>query len=327
MSSRYEELLERLLNDESVDDMSPESRMEACLMALIKKGGGGGSGQDIASIARGLTVVENGVSSIGSYEFSESYNLETVWCPNVVTVEDKAFYDCEELRNVYLPNATTIGNSVFRNNYYIKRIDLPSAVEIGSYNFYDTVELDTLYLPKIERFGSYFHNCDCLKIVVFGNAEKVCELIGDAADRSVGIGGYTFCHIYVPRVMFEKYKTDTAWVDYTNRGRIRIIEDYSIDGTVTGEIDRSKALQHTITIDGKEYQVIAGMTWEEWINSEYNVDGWVINSNDNYIYTNLDSNSPLCYYDGSRNYTEKASYVISATFPGENNSYSFKEVE
>lgn len=30
----------------------------------------------------------------------------------------------------------------------------------------------------------------------------------------------------------------------------------------------------TFTIDGIEYQAEEGMTWEEWCNSEYNVDGF-----------------------------------------------------
>ena len=32
----------------------------------------------------------------------------------------------------------------------------------------------------------------------------------------------------------------------------------------------------TLTIDGVEYQYEEGMTWEEWVNSEYNIDGYII---------------------------------------------------
>jgi hypothetical protein len=32
----------------------------------------------------------------------------------------------------------------------------------------------------------------------------------------------------------------------------------------------------TFTVDGVEYQAIEGMTWEEWVNSDYNIDGYII---------------------------------------------------
>lgn len=36
----------------------------------------------------------------------------------------------------------------------------------------------------------------------------------------------------------------------------------------------------TFTIDGTTYQAIDGMTWEEWVNSEYNVNqGYFLSSN------------------------------------------------
>ena len=40
----------------------------------------------------------------------------------------------------------------------------------------------------------------------------------------------------------------------------------------------------TFTIDGVEYQAEEGMTWEEWINSEYNTDGFYISEKYNYKY-------------------------------------------
>jgi N-acyl-D-aspartate/D-glutamate deacylase len=49
-----------------------------------------------------------------------------------------------------------------------------------------------------------------------------------------GIVGY----VYVPRALVNAYKTATNWSTYANY--IRAIEDYSIDGTVTGELDETK---------------------------------------------------------------------------------------
>jgi len=38
----------------------------------------------------------------------------------------------------------------------------------------------------------------------------------------------------------------------------------------------------SFTIDGTSYQGVEGMTWEEWVNSEYNISNYVIGDN-NYI--------------------------------------------
>lgn len=35
----------------------------------------------------------------------------------------------------------------------------------------------------------------------------------------------------------------------------------------------------TFTIDGTTYQAIDGMTWGEWVNSEYNTGGFSISNN------------------------------------------------
>jgi hypothetical protein len=37
----------------------------------------------------------------------------------------------------------------------------------------------------------------------------------------------------------------------------------------------------TFTIDGSEYQAEEGMTWADWVNSEYNTDGYYIGDYDN----------------------------------------------
>ena len=45
-----------------------------------------------------------------------------------------------------------------------------------------------------------------------------------------------------------------------------------------------KILYHAGT-EFKEYNATPGMTWEEWVNSDYNIDGYVINKYDNVIST------------------------------------------
>ena len=52
----------------------------------------------------------------------------------------------------------------------------------------------------------------------------------------------------------------------------------------------------TFTIDGDEFQAEEGMTWSEWLNSSYNINGFIIGGRG---ITQLDHNDALCYHDDS----------------------------
>lgn len=76
-------------------------------------------------------------------------------------------------------------------------------------------------------------------------------------------------------------------------------------GTVTGGLssyaDAINALfLITFTIDNVEYKAKKDMTWEDWVNSEYNIDGYIINSVNNGIYTG--SSYFICHEDATDGY-------------------------
>lgn len=48
----------------------------------------------------------------------------------------------------------------------------------------------------------------------------------------------------------------------------------------------------TFTIDGDEFQAQEGMTWNEWLNSSYNINGFIIGGRG---ITRLDHKDKLCY--------------------------------
>jgi hypothetical protein len=45
-------------------------------------------------------------------------------------------------------------------------------------------------------------------------------------------------YVYVPRSLVDSYKSATNWSTYANQ--FRALEDYTVDGTITGELDESK---------------------------------------------------------------------------------------
>jgi hypothetical protein len=45
-------------------------------------------------------------------------------------------------------------------------------------------------------------------------------------------------YIYVPAARVNNYKSATYWKDYA--AQIRALEDYTVDGTITGALDPNK---------------------------------------------------------------------------------------
>ena len=50
--------------------------------------------------------------------------------------------------------------------------------------------------------------------------------------------GTDSCYIYVPRALVNDYKAATTWAQYADK--FRALEDYTVDGTTTGELDTTK---------------------------------------------------------------------------------------
>jgi hypothetical protein len=72
----------------------------------------------------------------------------------------------------------------------------------------------------------------------------------------------------------------------------------------------------TFYIDNKEYQYEKGMTWEEWINSQYNTDNFVFYGNV------IKNNGYRC--DGLYVYTNgRHIYVEGTDYIDEKNTYKF----
>ena len=153
---------------------------------------------------------DNTITSIGNYAFALCTQLASVDCPNVTKIGNTALSSCSSLTSVSLPAATTIDGGGFSFCGQLKIADLPSAASIGN---------------------SAFANCGNLKAIILRNT-SVC-ILGSGVfvnDSSV--------YIYVPAALVDTYKAATNWSDHASK--IRALEDYTVDGTVTGELDPTK---------------------------------------------------------------------------------------
>ena len=174
-------------------------------------------------------------------------------------IKDGAFEGCANLATVNLPNLIRInGNNAFQNSGLVS-INLPSAVDLGIYTFRNCTKLVSAVFPKATKiFRNSMENCTSLRTVDFGSkiiiaeqlfwrdsaftalilrSEDMCPLIHTDAFDGTPIANGTG-HIYVPRALIEDYKVAANWSTYASQ--FRVLEDYTVDGTTTGELDESK---------------------------------------------------------------------------------------
>jgi hypothetical protein len=109
-----------------------------------------------------------------------------------------------------------VGYSAF---HYCKRLAsaiFPAATKIGNLAFYACAELKTLVLRK---------------------SDSICTLASYTALNDTPIRSGTG-YIYVPSSLIETYKTAPQWSTYA--AQFRALEDYTVDGTITGDLDPNK---------------------------------------------------------------------------------------
>ena len=145
--------------------------------------------KDVTENNFGLINLNNSASFVYSGVFSENNQLQTVYLPNCVTVNNWAFAYCRNLTSVNLPICTTFsGNNQFYYNvslsqiyvpllknvpnyafgecYNLKSIDLPEATYIGSSAFYRCSSLSQINIPKVSVISQYaFSGCNSLKSI------------------------------------------------------------------------------------------------------------------------------------------------------------------
>ena len=167
-------------------------------------------------IDRSITeIADNYATQIGRHAFLGCSQLIKVDFPMVLSIDDSAFCNCAKLTTVNFPLVTSIKSYAFEGCRAITTADFPLVTSIGSSAFYKCSALTTLILRS-------------------GNTCTLSSVYG-LADTTVASGtGY----IYVPRALVYTYKAATNWSTYA--AQFRALEDYTVDGTITGELDSTK---------------------------------------------------------------------------------------
>ena len=161
----------------------------------------------------------NSIDVLGDDAVTDSIIDRTIssYADDTVTIiGQNAFMYCTALTSVALPAVTTIQSSAFSYCSALTKVDLAAVTTIKNNTFNYCSNFDTLILR---------------------NEETVVTLENKAAFYSTKLysgNGY----IYVPRALIDSYKTASQWSNFANQ--FRALEDYTVDGTITGELDPTK---------------------------------------------------------------------------------------
>lgn len=158
-------------------------------------------------------LVDDRIKTVGTNAFTLIPDLKKVELPNVTKIEESSFLGCSKLVDVSFPNLEHMSNNALRECTSLQCLDLPKLTYFGGWGLYGSTAFKTLILR---------------------NENVVCTIANGAAFNGTLIASGTG-YIYVPRALLDSYKSATHWS--THASQFRALEDYTMDGTITGEFN------------------------------------------------------------------------------------------
>lgn len=188
-------------------------------------------------IEKTLTEIsDESITTVGEHAFSSCYKLSFVHLPNVIKIEDNAFYYCSAFTEISFPIAESMGTYAFSGCQKLKTVNLPKVQAFKSYAFYINYALETVNAPLVTTIGSYCFQYSAIKKLNFPNLTKVeSSAFYGASQLTTLIIGTTDCvlantntfnntkissgtgFIYVPDEAVETYKAATNWSTYASQ--------------------------------------------------------------------------------------------------------------
>ena len=175
---------------------------------------------------------------IGSYAFY-SLALVEICLPAVTTVGASVFGSCKSLAEVDMPELTECTDAlggVFSGCTSLTRVKFPKLKTVINAMFGNCTSLEEVDLTAAETMQNAFASCKNLRRLIIRNEAKVCSASASNAVSNIPIA--SGCYVYVPASMIDSYKAASYWKNYPSA--FRALEDYTVDGTVTGELDETK---------------------------------------------------------------------------------------
>lgn len=116
-------------------------------------------------------IIENGITNIGSYAFSECANLNSVSLPSsIVKIGEEAFSGCICLSDISIPHGVkSIGESAFAVCTNLRKMEIPTSVtDISRFSFFHCSTLVKVIVPNgISNIrNGAFMECRCLTDII-----------------------------------------------------------------------------------------------------------------------------------------------------------------
>lgn len=187
-------------------------------------------------------------TSIGYNAFWGLSSLESVYAPLVQQTENGTFYQCPALKDVNLDSLTKIGGNDFADCTSLTKVCFPSVTVTKYLAFARCTSLKIVDLPSATSLDARtFLDCKSLIAIVLRSSTKCfdepnalegCCHYSGTVDETYNPDGLKDGYIYVPRSLIDVYPTYANWSEVASQ--FRALEDYTVDGTTTGELDESK---------------------------------------------------------------------------------------
>ena len=191
---------------------------------------------------------DNTIQTTQGYIFSYCSNLESVNLPMCENIGGDTFSNCTNLKNVSLPRIKSVPYQAFSGCTNLETIKFPSATSTGASAFSACYKLKQIDFSSKIHFVDAFRTCYSLISVILrsesvcsvqaSNIFRECSHITGTVHATYNPDGLKDGYIYVPKALVEEYKVATNWTTYADR--FRALEDYTVDGTITGELDETK---------------------------------------------------------------------------------------
>lgn len=208
------------------------------------------------------------VTNVGDYAFTNNSALTSVNMPNVTVAGNSAF-SSSAIKAINLPKLEVVMQYSFSQCGSLESARLDSARSVINFGFKRCSKLSSIYCPKlVDLRQDAFYGCTSLKILDLSFAEKssgyfnstcfensaletliIRRAMVPSLDTVEAFAGTPFASgkaggtLLVPRSLTESYQTATNWsviIAWNANNRVLALEDYTVDGTITGEIDWDK---------------------------------------------------------------------------------------
>lgn len=174
------------------------------------------------------------VTAISAYAFTAP-KVTSIDFPLCTSIGTNCFTNCPTVTSVNLPLLTAIPNTSF-GYLGVTRLILPEVTSVGNSSLTNSKTLAYVDLPKCKSIVNYgLRNNSKLETLIL-RSETMCTL-SNYALNSTKIFNKTG-YVYVPAALIDSYKAATNWSKIPNQ--FRALEDYTVDGTINGELDETK---------------------------------------------------------------------------------------